>query len=86
MSTDPKLDALMELIGALFMLSGALYFQHLARLCLKMFHAQPPPHQAITAIRTLAAVIAVILAFMSLGDMKKVEKTSDVKSQSMLLK
>jgi hypothetical protein len=66
------MDRIMEFCGALFMLSNALYFQHLVRLQVKLVGSKPPRSQVITTMRVAAGLLAVILMFMAISNCQKI--------------
>ena len=70
MNQDNRLDLILEFFGALFMLAGSLYFQHFVSLQSKLLHTKPPSSQSVSIIRFGAGLIAIILVFIMLRDLK----------------
>ena len=62
MSPDEQMDVIVESIGTVFMIAGALYFQLFVKLQVRLLGSTPPPNKAITTLRIGAAVIATFLA------------------------
>ena len=67
MNSSPRTETVILLCASLYMLTNALYVQHLVRFCVVYLKQDGLKPEMVTGMRILAGILAIVLAFMSLS-------------------